>query len=289
MIGPLATMAAVQLRRRRPARRRAAGASVGQIVIGTALGLYFTPVVAREVVSYWPLLLIAGLFAILLGACGRLGAEPRRPASTARTAFFASVAGGAAEMTILGERYGARPDRVALAQSLRILAVVIVVPFALTYSGVHGSDAYLPAPLPADWTRLALLLGLATLAGFLVNATGVPNAFMFGPLAAVIALTVNEVHFSSMPHDPVERGTGRARLRARRALRAPLVRARRRASSAAVLASVAFAMVLVRRVCADCSPGHRAWRLRPWCSPPRPAGSRRCASPPRCCSSACRW
>jgi hypothetical protein len=115
------------------------------------------------------------------------------------TAFFASVAGGAAEMTLLGERYGARPDRVALGQSVRILAVVIVVPFALTYSGAHGSDAFQPTTLAWDGGGLALLLAIATGAAFLLSATGMPNAFMFGPLAAVIALTVTGIHLSSMP------------------------------------------------------------------------------------------
>jgi len=197
MIGPLAAMALCNfagagLRAARGARE------AGQVVIGTALGLYFTPAVAREVASYWHLLVLAGLFAILLGALG--GWVLGRVAGIDRTtAFFSSVAGGAAEMTLLGERFGARPDRVALAQSVRILVVVIVVPFALTYSGAHGTDLHLPASLPVDWTRLGLLLGLAALAGLALNGLGMPNAFMFGPLALVIALTANEVHFSSLP------------------------------------------------------------------------------------------
>ena len=241
MIGPLAAMAlfnfaGASLRAPRGARE------CGQIVIGTALGLYFSPVVAREVAAYWHLLLIAGVFAILTGAAA--GWVLSRAAGIDRTtAFFSSVAGGAAEMTTLGERYGARPDRVALAQSVRILAVVVVVPFALTYSGVHGSDPYAPAALPVDWTKLALLLGLAALAGWLVNALRLPNAFMFGPLAAVIALTVSELHFSSLPailSNAAQVMLGCAlgsRFERRSFQSAPRF-------LAAVLASVAFAMVL---------------------------------------------
>jgi membrane AbrB-like protein len=102
-------------------------------------------------------------------------------------------------MTILGERFGARPDRVALAQSLRTVAVVLVVPVALTYSGAHGADLYQPAALAFDPGRLALLLALAATAAFALNATGMPNAFMFGPLAIAIALTASDVQFSSIP------------------------------------------------------------------------------------------
>ncbi len=197
MIGPLLAMATFNFG---GAALRAvpAGRATGQVVIGTALGLYFTPVVAREVSSYWHVLLLAGGFAIVVAIfCGwvlsRLGK------SDATTAFFASVPGGAAEMTLLGERYGARPDRVALAQSLRILVVVIVIPFALSYSGVHGSDAYQPLAIPVSHYGLATLLAMAGAAGLFLDRCGLPNAFMFGPLALVIALTMNEVQLSSIP------------------------------------------------------------------------------------------
>jgi uncharacterized protein len=241
MIGPLAAMAVFNFAGA-GLRGPRYGRESGQLVIGSALGMYFTPVVAWEVASYWDLLLIAGVFAVLTGALA--GWVLSRAARIDRTtAFFSSVAGGAAEMTLLGERYGARPDRVALAQSVRILAVVVVVPFALTYSGAHGTDIYLPAALPVDWTKLGLLLGLAALAGLALNMLRVPNAFMFGPLALVIGLTVSEVHFSSIPSllsnaAQVVLGCALGSRFERRSLQsAPRF-------MAAVLASVAFAMVV---------------------------------------------
>jgi len=197
MIGPLVAMAASNFAgvglRAPPASRQA-----GQIVVGTALGLYFTPPVAREVMSFWPLLLLGGALAIFLGMLGGwvLG---RTTGTDATTAFFASVPGGATEMTILGERFGARADRVALAQSLRILAVVIVVPFALTYSGAHGADVYQPISVPLDWSRLMLLFVAGAGAGSVLAHFGVPNAFMFGPLGIVAALTASEFPVSSLP------------------------------------------------------------------------------------------
>ncbi len=197
MIGPLSAMAVCNFAgiglRAPPASRQA-----GQVIVGTALGLYFTPTVAREVISFWPLLLLGGALAILLGVLGGwvLG---RTTGTDATTAFFASVPGGATEMTILGERFGARADRVALAQSLRILAVVIVIPFALTYSGAHGADVYQPVSVPLDWSRLALLLIAGAVMGGVLAYLGVPNAFMFGSLGTVAALTVSEFPISSLP------------------------------------------------------------------------------------------
>ena len=197
MIGPLLAMAVGNFAGAR-LRTIPGSRQLGQLIIGTALGLYFTPVVAQQVASYWPLLIVAALFAILVAwACGWFLASVTDTDRT--TAFFASVPGGAAEMAVLGERFGGRVDRIALAQSLRILAVVILVPFALTYSGVHGTDAYSPAPVPFDLARLAILFGIAALAGGLLTLTRMANAFMFGPLLAAIALTVSEMQFSSIP------------------------------------------------------------------------------------------
>jgi len=197
MIGPLLAMAASNFAGAR-LRTIPGSRQLGQLIIGTALGLYFTPVVARQVVTYWPLLIVAALFAILVAwASGWFLASVTDTDRT--TAFFASVPGGAAEMAVLGERYGAHVDRIALAQSLRILAVVILVPSALTYSGVHGTDVYMPVAVPLDWARLAMLLGIAMLAGGALSLLQMANAFMFGPLLAVIALTSNELQFSSVP------------------------------------------------------------------------------------------
>jgi membrane AbrB-like protein len=90
-------------------------------------------------------------------------------------------------------------DRIALAQSLRVLVVVIVVPFALTYSGAHGEDLYLPLFLPFRLERLALLLAFGWAAAWLLNRMRMPNAFFFGPLAVAIAVTANDIQLSSLP------------------------------------------------------------------------------------------
>ena len=178
MIGPLLLMAAFNFS---GARLRAppGGRQAGQVIIGAALGLYFTPLVARQVASYWHLLLLAALLAILIAcACAWLVSTITDTDRT--TAFFSSVPGGAAEMAVLAERYGARVDRVAVAQSMRILSVVIVIPFAFTYSGVHGSDVYVPATAALDWSRLGLLLMIAAAGGGILSLMRAPNGFMLG-------------------------------------------------------------------------------------------------------------
>lgn len=197
MIGPLLVMAALNFggaRLRAPPGARPAG----QVIIGTALGLYFTPVVAQQVLSYWHLLLLAAALAIVI-ACACAWFLNRVTDTDRTTAFFASVPGGAAEMAVLAERYGARVDRVAIAQSMRILSVVIVVPFALTYSGAHGTDTYAPATSVLDWGGLGTLLAIATAGAGVLTLARAPNAFMLGALFSVIGLTVFEVNLSAMP------------------------------------------------------------------------------------------
>lgn len=198
MIGPISAMAACNylgagLRAPRGARE------LGQLIIGTTLGLYFTPEVVREVGSRWPVLLLAAGLALGLSAIS--GWLLHVMTGTDRTtAFFGSVPGGATEMAVLGERFGARVDRVAFAQSLRILIVVVVIPFSMTYSGVSGTDLYQPAPGLLAWDRLLILVAIAGVAGAAFRVLRLPNAFMLGPLLAVIALTAAEIRFSIIPN-----------------------------------------------------------------------------------------
>jgi uncharacterized protein len=197
MIGPLLAMAAARVAGADLLSPRG-GREAAQVVIGCALGLYFTPVVAREVSAYWPLLLAAAALALAL-ACASAWFLARTARVDATTAIFASVPGGAAEMTILGERFGALADRVAVAQSVRILIVVVTVPAALTYLGVHGADAYSPGTTELKLPGLAGLLLAGAAAGGLLWRMRVPNAWMLGPLAVTIIMTVNEVHLSAVP------------------------------------------------------------------------------------------
>ena len=198
IIGPMSAMALANFGGA-ALRAPGGGRQLGQVIIGAALGLlYFTPAVAREVAAAWPLLVAAALLALLVAwACACFLA--RFTATDPATAYFASVPGGANEMVVAGERCGARADRVALAQSLRVLIVVIVVPYALTYGGVVGTDAYRPESLPLHPARLGILLAIAGAAGWALALTGAPNPFMLGALGAVIALTALDMRFSSMP------------------------------------------------------------------------------------------
>jgi uncharacterized protein len=197
MIGPLLAMALGKFFGAGIAAPQG-GRAAGQLTIACALGLYFTPAVAGEVAAHWYLLLAAALLAVLLAyASGWF--LMRSAGLDATTALFASVPGGAAEMTILGERFGARSDRVVLAQALRVLIVVVIVPFAFTALGLRGGDVYRPAQFSVDGLGLLALLGMAAAAGGVLAKLRMPNAWMLGPLAVTVALTLSGVSLSAIP------------------------------------------------------------------------------------------
>ena len=69
MLGPLVTIAFLRVAGVRIGSPPG-GRQVGQWIIGTSLGLYFTPLVVREVAGWWWLLAVGAVFAIGLGYGG---------------------------------------------------------------------------------------------------------------------------------------------------------------------------------------------------------------------------
>jgi hypothetical protein len=201
MIGPLLTMAALRFAGFEVAAPRG-GRQAAQLVIAAALGLYFTPTVAREVLRHWEILLAAAIFAAALAYVGAWILS-RWTDTDRTTALFASVPGGAAEMAMLGERFGARTERIVVAQSLRVLVVVVAVPVVITWSGVHGTDDYVPVALPVEPSGLVVLAACAAAGALALWFVGSPNPFFLGPLFVVIGLTLAGLSRSAVPVEVV--------------------------------------------------------------------------------------
>ena len=197
MIGSVFAMAAAQLCGA-GLRPLPGGRDAGMLVVGVSLGLYFTPPVVREVAAYWPWFVFLGFAAIGMGAASalvlmRVGGVDRA------TAYFGSMPGGASDMAMLGEQFGAAPDRVAFAHSLRMLCVVTLFPIGITVAGFSATEEYKPVAVPFDAAGLMLLAAGAVVAGFVARRLRLPTAFMLGPLLMTIALTTQGVTLSSMP------------------------------------------------------------------------------------------
>ncbi len=170
----------------------------GQWVIGVALGLYFTPAVFAQMYALWWAIalgliwawVISLTFGWLLRRFG--GLDPV-------TAFFSGAVGGASEMAIQAERQGARVEMVAAVHSLRVLIVVVSLPFAYRWLGLHGVDASLLSVVPVDTMGLLALVLLTVTGGFVLHGLRVPNAWMLGPLLVTVLLTAGELELSGLP------------------------------------------------------------------------------------------
>lgn len=207
MIGPLLATSLASLLGA-PTRSWAPMRNAAQWLIGSALGLYFTPQVMALVAGLWWAILLAIVWALGLGYgfgrwlharhAQRISAEPRVQWATS---YFAGAIGGASEMTLLAEREQGRSDLVAAAHTMRLVIVTLVIPFALQYSGLHGLDASLPGARSVQPMGL-VLLGLATAAGgWLMARTGRANPWFMGALFASMALTVAGLEWSAMPRE----------------------------------------------------------------------------------------
>ena len=197
MIGAIFAMGAAQLA---GAKFEALpyGREAGFVVVGTSLGLYFTPPVVAQVASQWPWFVGLGLAALGFGTLSAWVLAKISGVDRA-TAFFGCMPGGAAEMANLGEKYGAATHHVALAHSVRMLLVVTLFPIGITLAGFHSTDDYRAILVPFDTAGLATLLAISATLGGIARFLNVPTAFMMGALVATFALTVSGHEFSSVP------------------------------------------------------------------------------------------
>jgi uncharacterized protein len=208
MIGPLVitsalTMAGARTTASEPLRNAALW------TIGTALGVYFTPQVVSLMAGLWWAIVLGVLWAFAIGlGFGALLLRLNRqhipglqgPQGLA-TIFCATTIGGASEMALMAERLGARMDLVASAHSLRLMLVVLLIPFGVTWLDLHGIDTSLPGVREVRWPGL-LWLGLATGAtGWAFARLQWSNPWMMGSMLCAIALTLLSGPWSAVPSE----------------------------------------------------------------------------------------
>lgn len=196
LIGPMLVYAVANVlnaRLRTPVRIRTSG----QSLIGMALGLYFTAPVLLSIGSLSGWIALALVLSFGLTIVGSL-LFSRLGGLDYTTAYFCCTIGGAAEMANLAERRGARTEYVATAHALRVMLVVLILPFAFHALDLHGQDGYRPASLPFRPAGLVAQLALCLAAGAVLARLRVLNAWLFGPLLVSGALTATGHSLSSV-------------------------------------------------------------------------------------------
>lgn len=196
-LGPLLVIASLRLLSI-PVSSAALLRNFGQWVIGLTLGLYFTPQVVSVVTSHWFAMIAGLLLALLLAVYGTYLLHKTGQVDL-KTAWFSSAIGGANEMAVLAERYGVRPELVASAHTIRVILVVLAVPFACQLFQVSGVDS---SVIEQKGFNVLGLFGLALLTlggGFIAHLLKIPNAWVLGPMFVAMLFTMNEIHFSRVP------------------------------------------------------------------------------------------
>lgn len=151
----------------------------GQWLVGTGIGLHFSPAVLQQVAEHGALLLAGALLTSLTSLIGI--ALLRAAGHDRATAFFASMPGGASEMVNLGQRNGAKAGEVAAGQSLRLLLVVLLVP-ALFQWWLGAAPALAQTHGHSQPLALAALLAGGALLALLGQRLRQPNPWLLGPI-----------------------------------------------------------------------------------------------------------
>jgi len=103
-------------------------------------------------------------------------------------------------MAVLADRYGAQMSPVAVAHSLRVSVVVIIIPLVLTYSGIPLEAAAYKPNLPLVPAVLAIWLAASYFLGELSERWHFHNGCLLVPIFFGAALTMAGVQLSAVPH-----------------------------------------------------------------------------------------
>lgn len=200
MIGPLLAMAGLSMSgiidRPLPVRTR----PFGQAVVATTVGLAFTDQALAVVLGMLPLLValaaITTVFALAVSVIqARLAGVPLS------RMVLATFPVAPVEAAIIAESRGLPVAPVILAQSLRIAAIVVLVPMLLYtidgFSRPNGTGAAAGAAFDDPLLMALPLIGLA--GGLLFRRLGWANPWFLGPLSLAATLTAAG---AGLPHYP---------------------------------------------------------------------------------------
>jgi membrane AbrB-like protein len=176
---------------------------VALLALGLGLGQTFTSPVLEALAWALPWLVAAAVVSILVGALVAR-AFARMAGTDPRTGYFSAVPGGIIVMVVLAQRAGVSVPAVTLAQTIRVMVVVVIFPPLVTWlapvlapllAGGDGAGAFFAERPPVHLPGLALMAVAGLGAALLIRRLDLANPWMLGPCALVIALSA----FGALP------------------------------------------------------------------------------------------
>jgi hypothetical protein len=158
--------------------------NTGQVSLGLALGLYFSPAVIAELSTMAGWMILGAVFSLCVGILFARFMQ-RFARLDGYTAVYSSAIGAAGDMAIQAQKLGADGASVATSHAIRLMIVVTVIPFIGSAWGLDASAlaerAKALLPLIDPW-HLAVIAVLAGALPILAQRTRFPNPWVLIPL-----------------------------------------------------------------------------------------------------------
>lgn len=164
---------------------------LGQVVVATQVGLTFSPETLQSLIELGPIIILTA-FSTLACILAVAIASSRWSGMTPAQSFLASVPTSPVEAAAMAVERGIDPAPVILSQTLRLSAVVLVLPvtmFALEGWPAGRSMPY--ADTPFDPWAILLLAVCGYGAMQLFRLLRIPNPNFLGPLTVAAALAAS--------------------------------------------------------------------------------------------------
>lgn len=172
---------------------------LGQVVVATQVGLAFSPAALGMLLDLAPVIVGTALATgVCIAAVAFLLARLSR--QSVAQCFLSAAPTSPVEAATMAAAAGLNPVPVIFSQTVRLAAVVLVVPFAL-YAIEGWPDASRP-PVTFDIVfsvHIVLLAVLGIAGAVLFHRLGVPNPNFLGPMTFAAVLSVTGIAFAPYP------------------------------------------------------------------------------------------
>ena len=169
-----------------------------QPILGVSLGSYFTPAIFGQIGS-WPVILLFLAGYVVVASLFGLFYFRRIAGFDTTTAFFSSVPGGLGDLTLIGASMGANIVLLGLVHAIRVLLVVVTMPFIMwvLVGPITRVAPHARPPMEIGDYGILIVCGLAGY--FIARLLRIPAGAMLGPLAFSAAAHMWPLTQSSPP------------------------------------------------------------------------------------------
>ncbi|TBL79931.1 AbrB family transcriptional regulator [Paenibacillus thalictri] len=210
MLGPLAAAMFWIAYMKRPLVWTVKARDAGLVILGYMMGITFTKDTGRQIAMQLPSMITATLLTVAFSLLTAYWVA-KKTKITMASSVIGSIPGGLSQMVVLAEEVkGADETQVAFMQTLRVLAVIFIVPFMAVHGLAEQADgiaAAAPQGSYADWFSQPysspLIIAAVLASCWFAVKLRFPTPYMVGPIIAGAVLAVAGAHTPQLPQLPI--------------------------------------------------------------------------------------